>query len=267
MVFQDPLGSLDPRWTALRTLEEPLRLNAAFPAEARGARVRELLQRVNLDESFLDRYPHQMSGGQQQRICIARALANNPDLLILDEPTSALDALSRGTVLRLLTRLRQSLGLTYLFISHDLDAVARVCDRIIVLYSGQVMEEGPTAKVLSQPTHPYTIALASAVLDPRPDDRTRRRERVMLVPEEPTTSPRLPGGCPLYTRCPIATPACATTPQTLIPVNTDHSVACMRVSDREGIDWPAQWNLVNSARSERAIGSDRAAPGRYRNGA
>src|SRR4029079_1805802 len=147
MVFQDPLGSLDPRQTIRSIIDEPLRLLTDLSAKERASRIVELVEAVRLSAMHLDRHPHQLSGGQQQRVGIARALATSPRLLVLDEPTSALDALVRVEILRLLNDLRVELGLTYLYISHDLGSVRTVCDRISVMYLGRIVEEAPTEAI------------------------------------------------------------------------------------------------------------------------
>jgi oligopeptide/dipeptide ABC transporter ATP-binding protein len=211
IVFQDPYDSLNPRWKASQTLEEPLKLLTGMSPTERRQRVGELLSLVRLDDRFRDRYPHQLSGGQQQRVGIARALATNPDLVVLDEPTSALDALVRIEILDLLNALRERLNLTYLYISHDIESVRRVCTRIAVMYLGQVVESGPAATVISNPVHPYTRALMSAVLGARTEVRRSRRrlEGELPSPLNP------PSGCRFHTRCPIAVPTCSQTEQRL----------------------------------------------------
>jgi oligopeptide/dipeptide ABC transporter ATP-binding protein len=248
VVFQDPYGSLNPRWTVGTTVEEPMVLNTELTADARRTRIQELLSLVRLDPGLAGRYPHQLSGGQQQRVGIARALATNPDLLLLDEPTSALDMLARRGILDLIGTLRRDLGLTCLFISHDLSAVRAVSDRIAVMYLGRVVEDGPADRVLQHPQHPYTRALLSAELEPRVESR---RERAKLRGEPPSPmSP--PPGCRLHPRCPIAVAECAHTDQQLDAVAEDHRVACMRVTRHEDIEWPAGWDAdLTGGRGER----------------
>ena len=234
MVFQNPYDSLNPRWRIRDILEEPLILSGDMAKADRHARIRDLLGRVRLDESFLERFPHQLSGGQQQRVGIARALATSPDLVVLDEPTSALDTVTRAEILDLLDRLRGDLGLTYIFISHDLSAVRRVCDSIAVMYLGRIVEEARTPRLFDSPRHPYTRSLLSSLLEPRIDGR---RQRIRLRGDPPSSMERT-AGCPLHTRCPVALPACARESQALADIEPDQRVACMRVSRREPIDWP-----------------------------
>jgi len=238
MVFQDPYDSLNPRWTVERSIEEPLLIDAGLTPPDRRERVSELLGLVQLDDRFRRRYPHQLSGGQQQRVGIARALATNPKLLVLDEPTSALDALVRVEILRLLNDLRAELGLTYLYISHDLGSVRTVCDRISVMYLGRIVEEAPTEAIFSDPQHPYTRTLMSSVLAA---DLDTGRARVKLAGEAPSPS-ALPPGCHLHPRCPIAIQRCASVEQDLEEVAKHHRVACMRLSGSDVVDWPPGWD-------------------------
>ena len=237
MVFQDPLGSLDPRQTVASIVEEPLILLTDADERERRRRVLEMLERVRLTEAHLSRYPHQLSGGQQQRVGIARALVTGPRLCVLDEPTSALDWPIRAQMLELLDNLRADLGLSYLVISHDLEAVRRICDRIAVMYLGRIVEDAPAVELFTRPQHPYTKALLSARLEPALDTR---RTRSRLGGELPSPIDP-PPGCRLHPRCPIAKAACSEIEQTLTPVSRDHVVACMRVTDGEDISWPADW--------------------------
>ena len=203
MVFQDPMGSLNPRWRIGRSIAEPLAPGLA--AAARRARVAELLATVGLAATDALRYPHEFSGGQRQRISIARALAADAEFLVLDEPTSALDVSVQAQVLNLLKDLQQRLGLTFLFISHNLAVVRHVSDRIAVMYLGRVVEEGPAEALLAAPAHPYTRLLLETVPDPfRP-----RRDRVPLTGEVPNPIDP-PKGCGFHPRCPLASPLCRT---------------------------------------------------------
>ena len=233
MVFQNPYDSLSPRWRVRDILEEPLILFGGMNKADRRAWIVELLRRVRLDERLLDSFPHQLSGGQQQRVGIARALATNPDLLVLDEPTSALDTVTRAEILDLLNRLRRELGLTYIFISHDLSAVRRVCDTIAVMYLGRIVEEASTQRLFESPQHPYSRSLLSALLEPRVGGR---RARVRLRGDPPSMIGSQ-SGCPLHKRCPVALDACADEPQSLVEIESGQRVACMRISNGETIDW------------------------------
>ncbi len=190
MVFQDPYDSLDPRTRIGETVEEPMMLAKQLSSEEQEQRVVELLDMVGLG-SYRDKYPHQLSGGEQQRVCIARALATKPDLIVLDEPTSALDVSVRAEILDLLSDLQQQLGLSYIFISHDLTAVRRVCHRVAIMYLGKIVETGETEEIFEHPLHPYSKALLSSVLFPDP---TQERSRFLLKGEIPSPI-NLPPGC------------------------------------------------------------------------
>ena len=205
VVFQDPYGSLNPARTISQTLTEPLPTCQALTAEQARARVRTLLGQVGLPADAANRYPAAFSGGQRQRIAIARALASNPKLVICDEPVSALDLSTQAQILNLLSDLRADLGLAYLFIGHNLAVVRNVCDRVVVLYQGQVMEAGPAAQVTGHPLHPYTTALvASAPVADVAAQRERRLARVTIA--EPLTAAH--GGCPFAARCPHCEDVC-----------------------------------------------------------
>ncbi|WP_181782232.1 ABC transporter ATP-binding protein [Pseudonocardia pini] len=224
MVFQEPFESLDPRQTVGRTVEEPLLIHRPdlSPSERRASAL-ETLEQVALGEPFYDRYPAELSGGQQQRVGIARAIVTRPAFIALDEPTASLDLSVRAQILGLLERLREELGLAYLFVSHDIATVSHVADRVCVMYLGRIVEEGPVAEVLDHPRHPYTQALLSATLSPDPTVRT---SAIRLAGQLPSATD-LPDGCPLHVRCPIAVDACATTAVELDPVAPGHSVACI----------------------------------------
>ncbi|WP_340149953.1 ABC transporter ATP-binding protein [uncultured Sneathiella sp.] len=197
MVFQDPHSALNPRMTIMRSVAEPLILHTKL----RGAELREkvgsLLEIVGLQKQFLYRYPHELSGGQKQRVCIARAIALNPELLVLDEPTSALDVSVQAQILEFLKSIQKELDLTYLFISHNLAVIRYVCNRVAVMYLGQIVEQGETEEVFSNPKHPYTKALLEAVPLPEPGQPRRGKPIVGDIP-----SPlNLPKGCFFNTRC------------------------------------------------------------------
>lgn len=216
MVFQDTHSSLNPRKRIRTILGEALAAHGVKRA-ARPERIASLLDKVGIDAQFLGRYPHELSGGQRQRIGIARALAMEPALLVADEPVSSLDVSLQGQIINLLRELNASLGVTIVLISHDLAVVARVCDRVVVMYGGRIVESGAPATVLSAPSHPYTQALLDAV--PR---GLARRARAVL----PVESGETPGGCRFRRRCLHAVAVCAGHPPALLAVGPGHLAAC-----------------------------------------
>lgn len=233
MVFQDPNSSLNPRMTVRAILHEPLRLHTAMTKEERDARALELLEAVGLGGEHLDRYPYQLSGGQRQRVGIARAIAVNPKVLLLDEPTASLDVSVRGHVLALLKRLQRELDMAYLFISHDLEVVRRIADKVLVMYLGGIVEAGSTEDVFERPRHPYTRALLAAApsLEP-PRDPGVASDRFRLAGEIP--SPFDVGrGCRLAGRCPFVQDGCREQRPELIDVSATHAVACPVVLNEE----------------------------------
>jgi len=220
IVFQDPQSSLDPRRIVGAQIADGLTIHHIVPMSERRERVAELLAQVGLPPSHADRYPHQFSGGQRQRIGIARALATGPEFLVADEPVSSLDVSVQAQVLELLADLRARLGLALLFISHDLAVVRSLCERVVVMYLGRIMESGSVSRVFNAPRHPYTQALLSAVpsLDP-----ARRTRRILLQGDPPSPSDP-PSGCVFRTRCPMAISDCAA----VVPALRD-GIACIRV--------------------------------------
>ncbi|CUR75481.1 ABC transporter ATP-binding protein [Achromobacter xylosoxidans] len=228
IVFQDPYASLNPRMTVAEILGEALDTHK-FAQHRREARIGELLERVGLNADHRRRYPHEFSGGQRQRIGIARALAVEPDFIVADEPVSALDVSVQAQVLNLLQDLQRDLGLTMLFVAHDLAVVDYLCDEVVVMYLGRVMERGPTSEVYARPRHPYTRALLSAA--PVPDPRAPR-SRILLKGDIPSpVNP--PSGCVFRTRCPHAIDACATIEARDVSVGPGHFAACSRLGDPE----------------------------------
>ena len=224
MIFQDPYASLNPRMTVGNIIGEPLEVHNLAKGKAKTERVQELLQIVGLNPYFTNRYPHEFSGGQRQRIGVARALAVEPEFIVADEPLSALDVSIQAQVINLLADLRERLSLTMLFISHDLDVVESLCDRVVVLYLGKVMEVASTAELFARPMHPYTQALLAA--SPKPDPLIAV-DHVPLKGDIPSpTAP--PSGCVFRTRCPHAIDACAQAVPSLDEVASGHQVACIR---------------------------------------
>jgi oligopeptide transport system ATP-binding protein len=232
MIFQDPFASLNPRMTVEELLAEPLR-NFGFPSgPERRARIQSLLETVGMDPRVIRRYPHEFSGGQRQRIGIARALALGPDLIVADEPVSALDVSIQAQILNLLQQLRANLGLTMLFIAHDLAAVRLVSDRIAVMYLGRIVELASATAIVSAARHPYTQALISAV--PAPDPVAEKtRQRIVLQGEVPSPL-NPPSGCPFHTRCPLREDRCIHELPELRELAPGHTVACHAVSAPAG---------------------------------
>jgi peptide/nickel transport system ATP-binding protein len=224
IIFQDPYASLNPRRRVGDTLDEAMATHGLHPGSARKARIAELLSLVGLAPFHAQRFPHEFSGGQRQRIGIARALAVEPQFIVADEPVSALDVSIQAQVINLLSDLREKFGLTMLFISHDLDVVEYLCDRIVVLYLGKVMEIAPAKELYRSPQHPYTEALLEA--SPRPDPAMRRTRRLLQGDIPSPVNP--PSGCVFRTRCPYAQDACAATLPPLREIAPGRFKACLR---------------------------------------
>jgi|TARA_B110000259_G_scaffold188359_1_gene246722 oligopeptide transport system ATP-binding protein len=223
VVFQDPVSALNPRRTIAQSIAEPLVIHD-HPKAQIAARVDELMGLVGLNSDQRDRRPGALSGGQRQRVVIARALALNPKLVICDEPVSALDVSIQSQILNLLMRLQRELGLSYLFIAHDLSVVRHIADRVAVMYLGLVVEEGPAAQVFANPVHPYTEALLSAIPVPDPTLRGKRKGIVLQGDLPSPLDP--PKGCPFVTRCPLAEETCKDVRPPLVEVSPAHYIRC-----------------------------------------
>jgi oligopeptide/dipeptide ABC transporter ATP-binding protein len=222
MIFQNPQSALDPRLSIGRQIREPLDLHAIGERSGRDAEVARLMQAVALAPEMADRFPHQISGGQAQRVVIARALAMKPSLIVCDEPVSALDVSVQATVTELLQKLQESLDIAYLFISHDLRVVKKLSHRIAVMYLGQIVEEGPTDPVYRGPMHPYTMALLAAI----PDLSASRSDRRVRLSGDPPSPANPPPGCHFHTRCPYARPRCSSEMPALRSMGEGRSVRC-----------------------------------------
>ncbi|RMF85074.1 MAG: dipeptide ABC transporter ATP-binding protein [Nitrospinota bacterium] len=222
MIFQDPYSSLNPRMKVRNIIAEPLKTHGLTSSAEIQERVESLLVRVGLDPTHQDRYPHEFSGGQRQRIGVARALAVEPSFVVADEPVSALDVSVQAQLINLLLDLQQEFHLSMLFISHDISVVKQISNRVLVMYLGNIVEQGPVREVLTNPLHPYTQALLSAVPRPNPHVKT---ERIILTGDVPSPI-RPPAGCKFHPRCPYRKPEC----ETIVPVEKEesqgHRVAC-----------------------------------------
>jgi oligopeptide transport system ATP-binding protein len=232
MVFQDPYASLNPRKRVGTIISDPMRINGEGDRRRRKLRVQELLALVGLNPEHYNRYPHEFSGGQRQRIGVARALALNPKLIVADEPVSALDVSIQAQVVNLLDDLQDELGLTYVFIAHDLSVVRHVSDRIAVMYLGKLVEVSPAEELYQRPVHPYTEALLSAVPIPDPEV-VERRERIVLVGDVPSPIAP-PPGCRFHPRCRYATEVCRTDEPPLLEHGPGHIAACHHPLDVAG---------------------------------
>ena len=222
LIFQDPYSSLPPRMTVGNIIAEAVKVHGIVPSEQVAEHVRGIMRKCGLQDHYYDRYPHEFSGGQRQRICIARALAVNPKLVICDEPVSALDVSIQAQIINLLKELQQNMGLTYLFISHDLSVVKYITDNILVMYLGNMMELGNTADIFAKPLHPYTQALFSAVPAPDPDVKMNR---IFLEGDIPSPA-NPPSGCKFHTRCSKCMEICKNVVPQYVEAEKDHFVAC-----------------------------------------
>jgi len=222
IIFQDPFSSLDPRKTIGETIGRPLQVHNLVPKAQRFERVLELMEKVGLDPNWVNKYPHELDGGRRQRVGIARALAVNPEYIVCDEPVSALDVSIQAQVLNLLQDLQEELGLTYLFISHDLSVVKHLSNRIAVMYLGKIVELAESDELFAHTEHPYTKALLSAIPIPSIDEKP---QRILLQGDVPSPK-NPPSGCRFHTRCPYATERCKQAEPELRDIGGGHYVAC-----------------------------------------
>ena len=228
MIFQDPYASLNPRMTVGEIIAEPLETFSLCAPQDRQERVRELMATVGLSPRHIRRYPHEFSGGQQQRIGIARALAASPDFIVADEPISALDVSIQAQIMNLMDGLRRDRHLTYLFISHDLRAIRHTSDRAAVMYLGRIVELADAQTIYDEPLMPYTKALISAV--PVPDPRVEATRRRIVLEGDVPSPINPPAGCHFHTRCPFMVPECREIAPPLVEIKPQHFAACIRIS-------------------------------------
>ena len=243
MIFQDSVASLNPRHSVGKIIGEPMRINNVGTEREVQKRVLELMELVGLKPNWVKRFPHEFSGGQRQRINIARALALNPSFIVCDEPISALDVSIQAQVVNLLKDLQQRLGLTYLFIAHDLSMVRHISNRIAVMYLGKVMELADRADLYRNPLHPYTQSLISAV--PLPNPKLERRRRQFILKGDPPSPSTPPSGCVFHTRCPLAEEICITTVPEFRELRPGHFVACHLADEENGSKIPVNTVLAS----------------------
>ena len=227
MIFQDPMSSLNPRMSIRQLVSEPLEIHKNLKASEQNAAVEEIITKVGLEKSALDKYPHEFSGGQRQRISIARAVINNPSLIVADEPVSALDVSIQSQILNLLMDLRNDLNLSFVFISHDLSVVRHIADEVAVMYLGNIVEIAPADQLFSNPQHPYTQALISAIPQV---EKEKRVNRIILKGDIPNPADA-PSGCYFHPRCPIAIDKCSSIAPALKITATNHLTSCHLVTD------------------------------------
>ena len=227
MIFQDPMSSLNPRMSIRQLVSEPLEIHRNLKASEQNAAIEEIITKVGLEKSALDKYPHEFSGGQRQRISIARAVINNPSLIVADEPVSALDVSIQSQILNLLMDLRNDLNLSFVFISHDLSVVRHIADEVAVMYLGNIVEIAPADQLFSNPQHPYTQALISAIPQV---EKEKRVNRIILKGDIPNPADA-PSGCYFHPRCPIAIDKCSNVTPVLKITGTNHLTSCHLVTE------------------------------------
>lgn len=230
MIFQDPYTSLNPLMTVEEIISEGLKIHNIMPKRQRKEFIQQLLSQVALDPEMALRYPHEFSGGQRQRIGIARALAVNPAFIVCDEPLSALDSSTQQQVMELFLQLKKERSLSYLFISHDLNAIRLLADRVAIMYLGRLVEVAPTAKLFTSPQHPYTQALLAAI--PSMDLSKAKKPSSLLLKGEPASPLNIPSGCPFHTRCPKAQPECRLTLPSMKEVSENHFARCHLITSK-----------------------------------
>jgi oligopeptide/dipeptide ABC transporter ATP-binding protein len=222
IIYQDPFGSLDPRMTIGSAIAEPMEVHGALAKRERRQKVMNLMEKVGLSSDQFNRYPHEFSGGQRQRIGIARALATDPEFIVADESVSALDVSIQAQIINLLKDLQEEFGLTMLFIAHDLSVIKHISDRVAVMYLGKIVETAPKEELFSDPKHPYTVALLSAI--PIPDPKKRKKGQILMGDVPSPVNP--PSGCRFHTRCPHVMPVCKEAEPEMISLTDSHQVAC-----------------------------------------